>query len=275
MPNNITLQNNDKTINYIHIQDIANVEDNDVWMHPWNIESFDDLYNRDERFFSIVIKGALSWLNKHIVMYNKPINHFIFNTGSSYLYVESNGYDYSWNETTGEDMMYMHLPRCLVQLGSISISTDELSQPYSKGVYERRSGNMIKGYSSEIQRIPVEMEMTLRYALANFNESIILIQELINTIIFQKYFNITYLGNIIQCSIEFPTDFSINLNEIDMESTEKNIKNIEISIKINTNYPIIDERSEIKTDKIIQSFTNTISTEVNGTVTDTENKTTT
>ena len=87
--------------------------DKEPWIRPWNEEKFDDLYNRDERFFALVIKGLLSWLNRIIVMYNKPINHFIFTTGSSYLYIESNGYEYSVNETTGEDTMYMILPRCL------------------------------------------------------------------------------------------------------------------------------------------------------------------
>ena len=32
------------------------------WLHPWNIKQFDDLYNRDERFFSIVVKGLISYL---------------------------------------------------------------------------------------------------------------------------------------------------------------------------------------------------------------------
>lgn len=259
MPDNITLNNDEKQISYIQNTNIINVENNDVWMRPWNLESFDDLYNRDERFFSIIIKGALSWLNKNIVMYNKSINHFVFNTGSSYLYIESNGYEYSWSETTGEDSMYMHMPRCVVTIGSINIPTEELSQRYSRGFYERRSGNMIKGYTAEIQRLPVELELTLKYVLSNFNESIILVQEIIDKIVFQKYFNITYLGNIIQCSLEFPTDFTINLNEIDMESTEKNMKTIEISIKLCTNYPIIDERTEQNTDKIIQNF----NTEIN------------
>ena len=64
------------------------------WKHPWNVEKFDNLFDRDERFFSILIKGALSWLTRNIVLYDKPINHFIFNTGSSYMYIENNGYKY-------------------------------------------------------------------------------------------------------------------------------------------------------------------------------------
>ena len=70
------------------------------WIRPWNIVKFDDLYNRDDRFFSVIIKGMINWLNTHILLYDKPINHFLYNTGSSYMYMESSGYEFSWVETS-------------------------------------------------------------------------------------------------------------------------------------------------------------------------------
>ena len=102
----------------------------DSWIRPWNTEKFDDLYNRDERFFAILMKGLLSWLNENIVLYNKGINHFIFNTGSSYMYIESNGYQFSLSETSGEDWIYMKMPRCVMNIDSIDIPREELSNPY-------------------------------------------------------------------------------------------------------------------------------------------------
>lgn len=228
--------------------------DKEPWIRPWNEEKFDDLYNRDERFFALVIKGLLSWLNRNIVMYNKPINHFIFNTGSSYLYIESNGYEYSVNETTGEDTMYMKLPRCIIEITDINIPTEELSSAYARGYYERKNGNMICGYNAEIQRIPLEITVNAKYYLANFNESIVLLQELIDTMVFQRYFKIIYLGQIIQCSIEFPGNANPELNKIDMTSPDPTQKNITLDFKISTNYPNINVRSEIPTDKVIAVF---------------------
>ena len=120
---------------------LSNISNNTVnrknkkWLRPWNVKQFNDLYNRDDRFFSVLIKGAIGFLNSHIKMYDKPINHFIFNTGSSYMFVESNGYEFSWNETSGEDSMYMELPRCVVELGNISIPQEELSQSFARGNY--------------------------------------------------------------------------------------------------------------------------------------------
>ena len=71
-----------------------------MWKHPWQLEKFDNIYNKDERFFSILVKGLIAWFNKNVVLYNKPIKHFIFSTGSSYMYVEANGYEFILSETS-------------------------------------------------------------------------------------------------------------------------------------------------------------------------------
>lgn len=228
------------------------------WIRPWNIEKFDSLSNKDERFFSIVIKGALSWLTRNIILYNKPIKHFIYNTGSSIMYVETNGYEMSWKETTGEDQIYMSRPRCIVNIGDISIEQGELSQPGVRGIYEREAnydtGKMMQGFNAELIRIPVMIQMNLTYVLSSFNESIVLTEEILSKIIFQQYFNVVYLGQNIMCSIELPESFHIETNKIDMTSTETNQKNISFSINICCNYPRINELTEIKNDDIIARF---------------------
>lgn len=225
-----------------------------TWLRPWNLEKFDNLYNRDERFFSIILKGALGWLNSNILMYNKPINHFIFNTGSSYFYVESNGYQFSMSETSGEDQMYMKLPRCIIEIGDINVPTEELSAPYSRGVYERLDGNEIKGYNAQIRRLPIEMALSARYVLSNTNEALILLQELIDRICWQQYYKVIYLGQVVECSLEIDNNYQIQFNKIDMESPDPNQKIIEIQFKLCSNYPCIDERTEIENKKVIESF---------------------
>ena len=228
--------------------------ENEPWIRPWNQVKFDDLYNRDERFFSIIVKGLISWLNRNIVLYNESINHFIFNTGSSYLYMESNGYEYNLSETTGEDTIYMKLPRCILEISDINFPMEELTSPYSRGNYERRSGNQLQGFNAEIRRLPIELSLNLKYYLSNFNETLILLQELIDKLIFQQYYNITYLGQIIQCSIEFPGNVNPELNKIDMTSPDPNQRNITLNVKICTNYPLINTRTEIPTDKVITAY---------------------
>lgn len=228
------------------------------WIRPWNQEKFDDLFNRDERFFAILMKGFMSYLNRNLVLYNKPINHFIFNTGSSYLYIESNGYEFSMSETSGEDAIYMKMPRCVLEIGDIDVPFEELTNPYVRGVYERRDGNTIKGYNAQMRRLPIEMTVSAKYILSNFNESIILLEEILNKLCFQNYFNITYLGQVVKCSLEIDNNYRIEFNKIDMTSPDTNQKTIEISYKLTTSYPCIDERTEIENSHVIESFISNI-----------------
>ena len=220
---------------------------------PWDGQP-DNIYNRDDRFFSIVIKGALAYLTNNIVMYGKPIRHFIFNTGSSYMYVETNGYKYNITEVTDQDTIYMERPRCIATMGGISIETNELTQPYVRGVYERFDNGEIKGFNAEMKRIPIQMQLNLQYVLSTFNEEIVLVQELIDKLCFQKYFSVVYLGQVIKCSIEFPSDVNIEINKIDMSSPEANNKLINISINIATNYPSIDQSTESPNSALISKF---------------------
>lgn len=228
----------------------------DIWLRPWDKPKTTDLYNKDERFFSLVLKGVLSFLNKNMILNGESINHYIFNTGSSYMYIESNGYEFSWCESSGEDQIYFKMPRCIVEIEDINTDTAELSSPYTRGIYERLSSidNKIKSYNAEIKRLPLEISLSLKYVLSTMNESLILLQEIIDKMLFQRYFNIIYLGQRVMCTIEFPQSTRIELNKIDMTSTDTNQKNINLNIKVCTNYPIINQHTEQNGNIIIRGF---------------------
>lgn len=233
---------------------VSNKEISSKWIRPWDNEYPSDLYNRDDRFFSILVKGALAYLTNTIVLYGKPIRHFIFNTGSSFMYVETNGYEYSISEVTGEEYVYHERPRCVANMGGITINTEELTQPYVRGTYERFNKDHIEGYNAEIRRLPITMELQLQYVCSTFNEEIVLAQELLDKLVFQKYFSIVYLGQVIQCSIEFPASEQLELNKIDMSSPDNGNKLINVTLNIQTSYPIIDEDTEIPNSHIISGF---------------------
>ena len=226
-----------------------------MWKHPWQLEKFDNIYNKDERFFSILVKGLIAWFNKNIVLYNKPIKHFIFSTGSSYMYVEANGYEFILSETSGGDWIYMEMPRCIIEISDISFNTESLTNCFSRGEYERYDDetNSISGYNAEIMRVPIEMNLQFKYVLSNFNETIVLLQEIIDKFIYQKFFTIIYLGQKIRCGIEFPTSEQLELNKIDMSSNETNQKILQFDIKLTSNYPAINERTEVSNANVIDS----------------------
>ena len=226
-----------------------------MWKHPWQLEKFDNIYNKDERFFSILVKGLIAWFNKNVVLYNKPIKHFIFSTGSSYMYVEANGYEFILSETSGTDWIYMEMPRCIIEISDISFNTESLTNCFSRGEYERYDDetNSISGYNAEIMRVPIEMNLQFKYVLSNFNETIVLLQEIIDKFIYQKFFTIIYLGQKIRCGIEFPTSEQLELNKIDMSSNETNQKVLQFDIKLTSNYPAINERTEVSNANVIDS----------------------
>lgn len=234
----------------------------DKWVRPWDREKPDNLYERDERFFALIMKGVLSFLNKNIILNGESIQHFIFNTGSSYMYLENDGYEFSMSETSGEDQMYMKLPRCICSFGDISVPQEELTAPFVMGMYERVSSisKKMESYSAEMRRLPLEISLSLQYVLSTTNESLILMQELIDKIIFQRYFDITYLGQKLKCSIEFPSNVKFEFNKIDMASAESRQKTINIELKICTNYPIIDVSTEINGKLVISSFASNLET---------------
>lgn len=236
----------------------------DFWERPWNKEKFDDLHDRDERFFALLIKGVLSWFNSNILMYNKPIKHFIMNTGTSYLYLENNGYEYTWCETTGENMMYMEMPRCLVSIGAFSIPLEELTAPYARCEYERISNasdakGQIVAYNAEMQRLPIEMTLNFKYIFSNFNEAIIFVQELFECTLFQQYFDIIYLGQLVKCSIEINADTNIQFNEIDLAGKDVNQRTMEFDVKVTTNLPCINEKTECRSSNVINGLFGKIS----------------
>lgn len=230
----------------------------DKWVKPWDKEKTDNIFDRDDRFFAVLIKGVLTFLNKNIILNGKSINHFIFNTGSSYLYLENNGYEYSICETTGEDTMYMKMPRCIVTIGNITSNTEELTSPYVRGNYERLSSltNNIESFNAELRRLPLEIVLNLQYVLSTTNESLILIQEFLDKLVFQRYFNISYLGQRIMCSVEFPSDFKIEFNKIDLSSSDALVqKLVGFELKLCTNYPIVNGKTELNGNTFISSFT--------------------
>lgn len=236
---------------------IKNTTNTTDWIRPWNVETFDDLYNRDERFFSILIKGALSFLTRNIILYNKPIKHFIFNTGSGLMYVENNGYEFSWKETTGEDVIYMSRPRCVVTVNDVSIKTDELTQPHIRATYERLADQdgtkIMTGFNAEIRRIPVSVNLGLQYVLSNFNEGMVLTEELIDQLVFIKYFDIVYLGQKITCGISIPENYKIEVNKVDYSSTDQSNKILNLEVEITSSYPKINQKTEMYNSKIISN----------------------
>lgn len=240
------------------MQNIVNSTNHDNWLKPWDLEN--PIYNtNDERFFSLLLKGMLCWLNENMRMYGKPIKHYILQTGSTYIFLENNGYEFTWCETSDENNLYMSSPRCIIEISNISVEKEELSSKAIPCQYERITNYddpnfpKIKAFTADMSRIPLQLSINAKYVFNTFNEVLIFAQELFENAYFQKYFNITYLGQVIQNSIEYNSDIPININKPDFTSNDLNLKIVEVPMVVCTNMPLIDYRSEIPAASVIKN----------------------
>ncbi len=226
--------------------------------------------NNQAPFFAAVIKGAIWYLNQSIKIRDKVVPHFILSTGDDIMYRELMNYKYvnsigeeccvcdcscmnssDLSEATGEDFIYNTIPRSIVDVGSMSVSTDQLTQPYVRANFEVEDEGNIREFSAEVMRLPVSLEMNLKYYVDNFSDSLSLIQNIFTDISFVKNYHISYLGQDIICSMKLPDSHTVDKSvEVDFNS-ENRSRIVEVAITIETNLPIYNLRSAVETSSVI------------------------
>ena len=212
--------------------------------------------NNQELFFSFLIKGLLLELNKDISIRNIPVPHFIVHTGSPALYLENKGHDFSKEplEVSNENYIYQTIPNCIVSPGGISIDPNQLTNPYSLGQLQYED-DQIYSFTGEFRRLPVKLSVELKYRTDSFRDSLELIQQILTKLMFIRTYNITYMGQSIQCSYKIPEDFNSEyLTDISGDTTDGNTKNMSLSIEVESSLPIYNEKTIMPSDKYIHSY---------------------
>lgn len=211
--------------------------------------------NNQSHFFSILIKGLLNKLHNDLKIRGIEIPHIILNTGGDILYLSVKGHDQSKEpyEITNENYVYNTIPRCMVNPKGINLIPDQLTTPYSNGVFVYENGDDITTFSAEFRRMPLTMSFEMTYLLDTYSDSIELIQQIISKLSFIQIFHITYMGQQITCSYKMPeamdTEYTVT---IDGNYSDDKTKKISVSIEVETNFPIYNNRSVIQTDHYIK-----------------------
>ncbi len=238
------------------------------------INSGDPDINNINPFFSSVIKAAIWVMNQNIKVRGIQVPHFIISTGDDIMYRELLNYYFDnfsetgcdceceestyTSEVTGEDFIYNKIPRCMVDVSSFSVSTDQLTQPYVRSNFEIEYDGSIREFCAETFRLPINFELNLKYYLDNFSDSLSLIQYIYTTVSFVRNFHISYLGQDISCSMRLPDSHTVEKNiEVDFNSDDRS-RTVEFTLSIETNLPIYNAKSAVETSSIISSFTSTI-----------------
>lgn len=204
--------------------------------------------NNHELFMSTLFRALLYNLNHQIMLRDKNIPHFILNTGDDIMYLENKGQDNSKEpyQVSNEEYIYNSIPRCIVNLGGIEVLEDQITSPYSRGEFEISIDDILQSFSAEFRRIPLKFSVTLKYYLDSYTDVLSVTQYIITKLLFIRTFKFDYLGQIIEASYKVPTSFDNDKNiTFDGGTTEQKLRTIELTLDVETNMPVYDERTTI------------------------------
>lgn len=218
------------------------------------IESGELDINNVENFLSALYKGFLWDINQHLSIRGERLPHIVVNTGDATMYLNVKGQDNSKEplEVTNEDYVYSMVPRATVQFSGVSMQTDQLTAPYTRGRFTLQTEEATYGLTAEFRRMPIKNTVSVKYRLDNFEDLLECTQQLITNLAFIKDFTITYMGHTINCTYKVPdtVDREIML-EFDGVTTDAKVRTIELEYEIETNIPIFNNRTVIFDGEII------------------------
>lgn len=216
--------------------------------------------NVQDLFFSILIKGLLYNLNNCIKVRGDYVPHYITHTGDDRMYLAARGYNASLEPNLPSNEIrniYDIIPKCIVNPSNIDLDINQLTSPYSIGgiQYSDKDGlYMLKG---EFRRVPVKISVDLKYYTESYTDMLELIQYIISNLAFIRTFDIMYMGQKITCSYRIPEAFN-DEHSMDIDGSMSDSRNHELnlSIEVESNFPVFNNRTIMPADKIITTTIN-------------------
>ena len=210
--------------------------------------------NSQELFFPLIIKGLISSLNSLIYIRKSPVPHYILHTGDDRLFLEAKGYNASIEpeKISNEEYIYSVIPRCVIEPGSLDLDTAQLTSPYSIGSCQLEYNDQILALKGEFRRIPIKLSVELKYFTDSYTDMLELIQYITSNLAFLRTYNIMYLGQKIMCSYKIPDSFGEeHTMEIDGALTDNRTHTLSLSLEVETNMPVFENRTIMCADKYI------------------------
>ena len=206
--------------------------------------------NNQELFFSALIKGLLDKLDDKISIRNNSVPHFIIHTGDDTMYLNAKGYNNKYEVLNiSVDEIYNIIPRCIVAPGSIDLSPDQLSSPYTQGTLQFEYDDMLYSLSGEFRRMPIKLSCEIKYYIDSYKDMLALIQQAVSKLAFIQTFNITYMGQLIKCSYKIPDSFGEeHTMDIDGSTTDSKLKTLTLSLEVESVFPVWNERTIVSSD---------------------------
>lgn len=197
--------------------------------------------NDSQLFFSTLIKGLMKDLENIIRIRSVRVPHIIVNTGDDTMWLLEKDYDRSKEpfENTNEQYIYNIVPRCIVSLGSLDMVPDQLTNPYSRGQFQFEHEDNLYTLSAEFRRMPVKVQVTLKYILDTFRDVLEMMQHVCCKLAFVRTFKIVYLGQTISCTYKIPEAVEDqHMTEISGDTTESRDRIVELTLEVESNLPV-------------------------------------
>ena len=157
-------------------------------------------------------------------------------------------------QQTNEDFVYNRIPRCIVTPAGINIQTDQLTSPYTNGLFQYQDEDSLFNFNATYRRLPIEMGVSLKYYFNSFTDTLSCCQQICSKLAFIKNFKIVYLGQTIHCTYNIPNSVNPEMNmQFDGLTTDSKYRSIGLDITVDTNLPIIQNRTITPADCIIDS----------------------
>lgn len=215
--------------------------------------------NIQQQFFGSLIKALIIDLRSGCKLRGVEVPHIITNTGDDTMWLEARGYDKSIEplDVSNETTIYNIVPRCMVDVGSISMMPDQLSNPYSTGVFQIEYGDSLHTFSAEFRRMPIKIEVGLKYLIDSFGDTLDIIQYICTHLAFVRTYMFSYLGQNITTSYAIPSDFDAEtLTELAGDLSDSRLRTIEISLEVESNIPIYAPRTVHQATRVVRTASN-------------------
>lgn len=210
--------------------------------------------NGMESFFSALLKGFLSDISDKIVIRGETVPHIVMNTGDDTMFIAYKGHDQSLEplENTNEDYIYNKIPRAVVTFSSLTLLTDQLTAPNTRGTFNLECDGELYGCSAEFRRMPVQTTVSVKYIFDSFEDSLMCSQQIITNLAFINNFTITYMGQTVNSTYTVPDSVETE-STIEFEGLTTETKNRIISIDylLETNLPVFNRRTVIMSSEMI------------------------
>lgn len=213
--------------------------------------------NNQSLFFPIVIKGLLLKLNEQLKIREGKVPHYIVHTGDDTMYLSVKGQNAAIEplEISNEDFVYASVPRCLVTMEGLNIETDQLTCPYTRGIMQYESDNSVYTMSGEFRRVPIKLTVNCKYYVDSWGDLLELTQQIISKLAFIQTYHVSYLGQSITCSYTIPTSVDGEYTtELDGTTQDNKLRTTELSLELETNFPVWEPRTMVMTDDYVSKF---------------------